>query len=45
MTRTASLSVALAGAALVAAAAALWAVYGQGVYLEALITGLAGCFG
>jgi F0F1-type ATP synthase membrane subunit c/vacuolar-type H+-ATPase subunit K len=45
MTRPATLSVAFAGAALVAAAAGLWAAYGQGVYLEALITGLAGCFG
>lgn len=45
MTRTASLSVAFAGVALVAAAGGLWAVYGKGVYLEALITGLAGCFG
>lgn len=45
MSRAATLSVALAGAALVAAAAALWATYGKGVYLEALISGLAGCFG
>ena len=45
MTRTATLSFALAGATLVAAAGALWATYGTGVYLEALLTGLAGCFG
>jgi hypothetical protein len=45
MTRTATLSFAVAGAALVAAAGALWAVYGKGIYVEALLTGLAGCFG
>ena len=45
MTRTATYSIAFAGAALAVAAAALWATYGTGVYLEALITGLAGCFG
>lgn len=45
MTHPATLSVAFVGAALVAAAASLWATYGEGVYLEALITGLAGCFG
>jgi hypothetical protein len=45
MTHPATLSVAFAGAALVAAAVALWASYGEGLYLEALLTGLAGCFG
>jgi hypothetical protein len=45
MTHTATLSFAVVGAALVAAAVGLWAVYGKGLYLEALLTGLAGCFG
>jgi|GEM_PF-3776358 len=45
MTHAASLSFAVVGAALVAAAAGLWAVYGKGLYLEALLAGLAGCFG
>ncbi len=45
MTQPATLTVAFAGAALVAAAVGLWAVYGKGLYLEALLTGLAGCFG
>jgi cytochrome b subunit of formate dehydrogenase len=45
MTRPAFLTIGLAGAALAATGVVLWAAYGEAVFVDILLSGIAGCFG
>lgn len=44
MPHSVSVTLGLAGAALLSATAWLWVSYGGGVYADAILTGIAGCF-
>jgi hypothetical protein len=44
MPHSAALPLGLLGAALLGATAWLWVAYGGGVYADAILSGIAGCF-
>jgi hypothetical protein len=45
MTRPAFLTIGFVGAALAATGVVLWAAYGEAVFVDILLSGIAGCFG